>query len=556
MKSSLDPITLELVRCRLEAGAQQMAAALWKSSYSIVIREMLDYSTAIFDAQGQMVAQSAQLPFQMMTMSAPLQYLQRGGFDWKDGDVVLLNDPYACEGQHLPDFMTFRPIFAGPLLLGFAGAIAHMIDIGGGAAGSYFATATEIFQEGLRIPPIKVVAEGRVRQDIFDLIGLNVREPEKTLGDLKAMIACTAVGQQAMLELVERYGLAILPIAMAEIQDGSERLLRARISALPPGTYRAIDYVDDDGITTDPIRIKLALTVARDSVVARFDGSSPQVRGPVNATLSMTETTVNYAIMAALGHGIPKNDGCRRVIRVEAPVGSVVNARFPAPVVSRVTTCHRMVDVMLQALARVIPRRIMAGYYGVSNICNLGGMDPATNRPWVHFDIEVGGWGGRLGADGNDAFSAHIHNVANIPVEVVEANPRLRLERYELIPGSGGKGKYRGGLGLRRDIRVLADNVTLSLLGDHSKFAPRGLVGGQPGLPGRYVLNPDTPQARVMPNKLSNFMMKRGDVISMQTPGGGGYGSARLRPRALAERDRREGKDRLIPAAKRPAQAR
>ncbi len=548
MKAPLDPVTLELIRCRLEAGAQQMASALWKSSYSTVIREMLDYSTAIFDAEGRMVAQSAQLPFQMMTMSAPLENLQRRKFAWREGDVVLLNDPYDCEGQHLPDFMTFHPVFAGGKLLGFTGAIAHMIDVGGGAAGSYFATATEIFQEGLRIPPTRIVAEGRPSAELYELIGLNVREPEKTLGDLRAMIACTSVGRTAVEELVGRYGRHAIQTAMAEIQKGSERLLRQRIGELPDGRYRAVDYVDDDGITNEPLRVKLELQIRGGSLTARFDGSSPQARGPVNATLAMTETTVNYAIMAALGRGIPKNDGCRRVIRVEAPAGSVVNAQFPAPVVSRVTVCHRIVDVMLEALAQVIPDRIMAGYYGVSNICNLGGRNALTNRPWVHFEIEVGGWGGRAGSDGLDGFSAHIHNVANTPVEMVEANPQLRLERYELIPGSGGRGKYRGGLGLRRDIRILGDNVTLSLLGDRSKFPPRGLVGGKHGQPGRYVLNPDTPTERVMPNKLSNFALKRGDVISMQTPGGGGYGHPHQRARALVARDRREGKDRA-PAA-------
>jgi len=540
---NLDPITLELIRCRLEAGAQQMAASLWKSSYSTVIREVLDYSTAIFDEHGRMVAQSAQLPFQMMTMSAPLQHLNEHGFDWQPGDVVMLNDPYDCPGQHLPDVMTFRPVFHGRKRIGFTGAIAHMIDVGGGAPGSYLATATEIYQEGLRLPPLKILRAGRRNDDVFDILRLNVREPEKTIGDVNAMIACTAVGEQGLQELALRYGAATLRRSMNEIQDGSERLLRQRIAELPRGTYRAVDFVDDDGIGNEPIRLELALTVKRDSVVADFTGTSPQVRGPVNATLAMTETTVTYVLMAALGKGIAKTDGCRRAVRVIAPERTVVNAQFPAPLVSRVTTCHRIVDVMLQALAQVIPDRVMAGYYGVSNICNLGGHDARTGKPWVHFEIEVGGWGGRPASDGLDGFSAHIHNVANTPIEVVEQNALLRVERYELIAGSGGKGRHRGGLGLRRDMRVLVDNVSLNLLGDHSKFAPKGLLGGGDGATGRYVLNPDTPGARVMPNKLSNYRMMKGDVISMQTPGGGGYGDAGERDAARNERDKVEGKD-------------
>lgn len=541
---TLDPITLELIRCRLEAGAQRMAVSLWKSSYSTVIREVLDYSTAIFDERGHLIAQSAQLPFQMMTMSAPLQFLQARGDVWNRGDVVLLNDPYDCPGQHLPDLMTFRPVFQGRTLIGFTGAIAHMIDVGGGAPGSYLATATEIFQEGLRLPPVKIIRAGRPNKELLDVIRLNIREPEKTLGDLTAMIACTSDGEQTLRELADRYGIDHLRSALWEIQDGSERLLRARIRPLAKGTYRAVDHVDDDGIDDEPIRIELALSIRGDSVVADFTGSSPQVRGPVNATFAMTETTVTYVIMAALGEGVAKNDGCRRVVKIVAPERSVVNASFPAPVVSRVTTCHRIVDVMLQALAQVIPDRIMAGYYGVSNICNLGGHHTKTGKPWVHFEIEVGGWGARPHSDGPDAFSAHIHNLANTPIEVVEATAPLRVERYELISNSGGQGTHRGGLGLRRDIRILADNVTLNLLGDRCKFPPKGLLGGGDGATGRYVLNPDTPHQRVMPNKLSNHRMAAGDVISMQTPGGGGYGSPAERDPVSRERDRVEGKTR------------
>lgn len=539
--TNLNAVTLELIRCRLVAGAQQMAATLWKSSYSTVIREVLDYSTALFDERGQMVAQSAQLPFQMMTMSVPLQYLVNQGYDWQPGDVVLLNDPYLCDGQHLPDFMTFRPIFRNEILIGFSGAVAHMIDTGGGAPGSYLASATEIYQEGLRLPPLKIVRAGVQNEELLQLIALNVREPVKVLGDLAAMIACTAMGERVLQELIDRYDLNVTRRAMSAILDGSERLFRNRIREVPDGIYKAADFVDDDGISDEPIRLELTLTVDGDVVTADFTGSSPQVRGPVNATQSMTMTSVNYTLMAAIGAGVPKNDGCGRSMQVIAPERSVLNAKSPAPVASRVTTCHRVVDVMLQALAQAIPDKVMAGYYGVSNICNLGGYDKA-GKPWVHFEIEVGGWGGRPNSDGLDGFSAHIHNLANTPIEVVENSVPLRVERYEYIPNSGGTGKYRGGLGLRRDIRVLQDETSLNLLGDHCKFPPTGLLGGGNGATGRYVLNPDTPQEHVMPNKLSNYRLNYGDVISMQTPGGGGYGDPAERDAALDEEDRLEEK--------------
>ena len=538
----IDPITLELIRCRLIAGAEQMSAALWKSAYSTVIREVLDYSTAIFDVRGQMVAQSAQLPFQMMTMSAPLRFLVEQGYAWDDGDVVLLNDPYACAGQHLPDFMTFCPVFADGRCIAFTGAVAHMIDTGGGAPGSYVATATEIYQEGLRIPPVKILRRGEKNNELLDLIALNVREPHKLLGDVAAMTACTRIGAGVVGELVKRYGTQTVERHVEAILDGSERQFRHRINEVPDGTYKAVDFVDDDGISSDPIRVELALTIAGDTVVADCTGSSPQVKGPVNMTLEMTVSTVIYTLMAAIGKGVHKSDGCRRAVRVLAPERSVLHAQSPAPVASRVTISHRLVDVMLHALAQVIPEKVMAGYYGVSNICNIGGYDADTGKPWVHFEIEVGGWGGRPTSDGLDAFSAHVHNVANTPIEVVESSAPLRVERYALIPNSAGGGKYRGGLGLRRDVRVLVDDASLNLLGDHCKFPPTGMLGGADGKTGRYVLNPDTDAERVMPNKLSNYRINAGDVISMQTPGGGGYGDPAQRDPKLIERDRREGK--------------
>ncbi len=542
MKPSVDPVTLELINCRLMAGAQQMAAAMWKSSYSTVIREVLDYSTAIFDAQGQLVAQSAQLPIHMLTMSAPLRRLLAQRFDWQPGDVVLLNDPYACDGQHLPDLMTFRPIFRDHRLHGFAGALGHMLDIGGGAPGSYLAGATEIFQEGLRLPAVKVIEQGRKKQEILDIIALNVREPEIVLSDLAAMIACTAIGEQVFQELFDRYGSAVVPEALAIILDRSEQQFRQRLAALPPGTYRAVDYVDDDGISEEPIRLELALTFQAGAVIADFTGSARQARGPVNATREMTLMSVYYTLMAALGQGIPKNDGCRRPIEIVAPPGTVLSALSPAPVVSRIVTCHRLVDLVLQALAPVIPDRVMAGYYGVSSICNLGGYDPQTGKPWVHFEIEVGGWGARPTSDGLDGFSAHVHNLANTPIEVVELTAPLRVERYEFLENSGGPGRYRGGLGLRRDLRLLCNEASLNLLSDRCKFPPRGLLGGADGKPGRYVLNPGTAAERILPNKLSNCRIQAGDVISMQTSGGGGYGDPAQRDPTATARDREEGR--------------
>ncbi|MCY4114975.1 MAG: hydantoinase B/oxoprolinase family protein [Chloroflexi bacterium] len=542
MSAAVDPITLALIRNRLVAGAEQMAVTLWKSSFSTVIREVLDYSTAIFDVEGRMVAQSSQIPFQMMTMSAPMGYLIRTGYDWQPGDVVLLNDPYACEAQHLPDYIVLRPAFSGGELIGFAGAIGHMLDTGGGAAGGYLASATEIYHEGLRIPPSKIIRGGEVNEELLQLIGLNVREPEKLRGDLTAMWACTSLGEATLHALADEYGPATARSAMAEILDSTERQVRQRLALIPEGTYRGVDHVDDDGITDDPLRIEATVTRRGDTLEVDFAGTSPQPAGPVSATMEMTRSSVMYVAMATIGEDIPKNDAWRRAITVRAPERSLVNAGPPAPVASRVTTCHRIVDAMMQALVQAIPDRVTAGYYGASNICNIGGFDPDTGAPWVHFEIEVGGWGARPTADGLDAYSAHVHNLATTPIEVVESNPRLRVEHYSLLPGTGGAGKFRGGLGLRRDIRVLVEGARMNLLGDHYKFAPLGMLGGEPGVSGRYVLNPDSKDECRLPNKVSNMPMAAGDVISMQTSGGGGYGDPSERDPALIERDRREEK--------------
>ncbi len=541
-RRSLDPIKIEIIRSLLEYGAQHMAHALWRSSSSTVVREVLDYSTALFAANGEMVAQSAQLPFQMMTMSPPLRKLVKEGYPFEPGDVVLLNDPYLAAAQHLPDLMVFRPLFSQGRLVGFAGAVAHMLDIGGGAAGSYLATATEIFQEGLRLPPVKIERRGRANNEMMQLIALNVRESEKVLGDLRAMIACTAIGEEAFIAAAKKHGLGTVTQAMQDVLDQSERMLRSRLARLPKGVMHAVDFVDDDGIDDHPIRLELALYRQGRTVILDFSKSSPQVKGPVNVTLAMTEATVNYVLMAAFGENIPKNDGCRRVVKIIAPLGTILNAREPAPVASRVTICHRLVDVILQALSKKMPEKVMAGYYGVSTICNIGGRDPLTHRQWIHFEIEVGGWGARSGSDGPDAFSAHIHNLANTPIEIVEEGLALRVERYELVSGSGGRGTYRGGLGLRRDIRVLQSGVSLNLLTDRCKFPPKGLRGGENGRSGGYRLNPGTVHEKPLPSKLANYPLSRGDVISMTTPGGGGFGPPSLRPACLRARDRREGK--------------
>ncbi|MBI1737346.1 MAG: hydantoinase B/oxoprolinase family protein [Candidatus Rokubacteria bacterium] len=534
----VDPITFEVFRNGLVAVAEQMSAIIWRTSFSTIIREMLDYSTAIFDPRGRIVAQACRIPIHLNSMSRSLRTALGTIDTWRPGDIVLMNDPYSG-GQHLPDVQTFMPVFADGELVAICGTLGHHLDVGGMRPGSYAADATEIYQEGLRIPPIKLAEEGRMNGRLLALIEANIRQPEKTLGDLRAQTAALEVGAEAVRDILRRYGAAAFREYCDETIATSERRMRACLAAMPRGTYTAEAFLDGDGVEPEPIRVAVSLTVGDGEVTVDFTGSSRQRRSPINATISSAESATYYVIMAIADPTIPANFGCYEPIRVVAPPGTVVNAAMPAPVVGRMAISHTIANALFAAFAQALPERVTAAYYGMSNVHVLSG-EGAGSR-WIFVDIEVGGWGARPTKDGLDCYSQGVHNLANTPIEMVEAVYPLRFRTYELVPDSGGAGAFRGGLGVARDIELLDERGTLYTQFDHCTVPPFGLFGGRPGACAEIAIESAGRITR-LPSKVSSHPLVRGDVFRMKTQGGGGYGDPRTRAPELIERDLREGK--------------
>ena len=482
----LGPIRLEIIRNALTAAAAEMDVTIWRTSRSTIVRELLDYSTAVFDRDGYNVAQSARIPQHLNSMGAGLLTLV-GEFiplaEWDDGDVVITNDPY-CGGQHIPDILAFRPVFVDGARIAIVGTLCHHLDMGGMAAGSYAATATEVFQEGLRIPPMKLIRCGALNGEVLAMMRQNVRRPDMLWGDLQAQLASLAVGEANMAKLAARYGAGTLIEACARILDSSEAAMRAMIGRLPDGRYEFEDWVDDDGLVDAPIRIHAAVEVRGEEMVVDLTGCGPQALGPVNATLASSSSAVSYAVMACADEAIPANAGCYRPVTVLATEGSVVHARHPAPVANRIAVTHRLATTLLGALHGAAPDRIPAAYYGASYVCSFQTIGEAGERG-VLVEIEVGGGGGHPAQDGLNGYSSGMHNNANIPVEMIESELPLTITQYGLLPGTGGAGRHRGGLGLVREWRVDCAEAVFTANLERFKVRPYGLAGGEPGSAGR-----------------------------------------------------------------------
>lgn len=529
----LGPIELEIMRNALTAAAAEMDVTIWRTSRSTIVRELLDYSTAVFDAHGDDVAQSARIPQHLNSMGAGLRTVSREFLpldEWAEGDVVITNDPY-CGGQHIPDILAFRPVFADGQRIAVVGTLCHHLDMGGISAGSYGATATEVFQEGLRIPPVRLVRGGVLNHELLAVMRQNVRRPDMLWGDLQAQMASLAVGEANLHRLCDRYGAGRIVTACAQILDGSERAMRAMISRIPDGTYEFEDVIDDDGLTDTPIRIHAAITVVGDAMVVDLSGCGPQALGPINATLASSGSAVAYAVMACADQPIPANAGCSRPVRVVAPEGLVVNARHPAPVANRIVVSHRLATTLLGALHQAVPGRIPAAYYGASYVCSFQTIGKASARS-VLVEIEVGGGGAHPLQDGLSAYSHGMHNNANIPIEMIESEVPLTITEYALLPNTGGAGRRRGGLGLVREWRVDCDEAVFTANLERFKSHPYGLDGGEPGAPGRLFHIRDG-QATALPSKIGNLRLRRSDRIRLETSGGGGFGA----PNERSERD-------------------
>ncbi len=535
---TLDPITFAVVKHRLDAIVDEMAYTVIRTARSEIVKDVMDYSAALCDAEGRMVAQAKTIAQHLGAIPDAMQSVRTllAG-DLHPGDVVILNDPYEG-GMHLPDVFMFMPIFSDGALQAFAVVIAHQTDMGGRVAGSNASDSTEIYQEGLRIPVVKLYERGVPSRSVLRIIEKNVRVPDRVIGDIQAQYAACKVGEREFLRLLEVYGVAGTRAHVAELMDYSERITRAEIRRWPKGTFTFSDHLDSDGLDDAPVPLRVAVTVHEDSLTCDFSGSAPQVRAALNSTLSFTKSCTYLSVRSVLRQDVPNNEGIFRCIEVRAPEGSIVNPRPPAACAARALTGYRIMDLMFGALAQALPDRVPAAGEGGNTVVSIGGYQPG-GRPFVIVDMICGAWGGRPDKDGVDAITNPSQNMSNTPVEILEAQHPIRIEEYALVPDSGGAGRYRGGLGLRRRYRLLAEEAHLQLRSDRMRFAPYGLAGGRPGRPTRNVLE-STDGAREMPAKFAH-RLRRDEVLVHEQAGAGGWGAPRERdPEAVAADVREE----------------
>jgi len=540
VETRIDPVMLEVLKNALAGVAEEMNTNLIRTAYSPNIKERQDCSSALFDSRGRMIAQAESIPVHLGAMpfsvKAALEHFQ----EFLPGDTILLNDPFAG-GAHLPDITFITPIFYGEAVVAFAANRAHHADVGGKMPGSVAGDSTEIYQEGLRIPPIMLWRRGNLDRDLMGMIIANVRTPEERLGDLRAQKAANETGKRRLLELVDKYSLDLISAAIDKIMHYSERRMRAEIIALPDGAYQYEDCLDNDGISSDRIRIKATIVIEGSGITVDFSGSSPQVHGPLNAVYAVTASAAYYSIRAFTDPDIPPNEGCYRPIKIIAPEMTVVNARPPAAVVGgNLETSQRIVDVLMGALARAVPQKAIGACQGTMNNIALGGIDPRSGKPYTLYETIGGGFGARSTKDGIDGIHSHMTNTLNTPIETLEIAYPLRIERYELRPDSCGGGRWRGGLGIRRDIHVIGHQAKLSLLGDRRITRPYGIFGGEAGDNGSDSIMVAGKETLVKGK--GSVTLKPDSIISIRTPGGGGYGNPSERPGELVLQDYREGR--------------
>jgi N-methylhydantoinase B len=518
-----DPTRLEIFKNVFHSVAEEMGAALRRSAFSPNIKERRDYSCAVYDANGEVLAMGDHMPVHLGSMPASVA-AARAASPLEPGDMALLNDPFAG-GTHLPDLTMVMPIFLRSQRRAFfyVANRAHHADVGGALAGS-MGPAREIFQEGLRIPPVKLFRRGVLCSDVMRLLLANVRTPAEREGDLSAQIAACRTGERRLLEIVAKYGEAEVLRYGRHLLDYSEALMRAALRELPPGAYVAEDFLDDDGVRNEPLRIGVRVRIASGRAEIDYTGPAPQCAGNVNAVEAIAISAVYYVFRCLLSEDVPATSGLFRPIRVVAPAGTIVNAQPPAGVAGgNVETSQRMVDALLRAMAKAAPQRIPAASQGTMNNLTLGGIDRrhGTPAPFAYYETIAGGMGARPGMDGASAIHTHMTNSWNTPIEVFEQVYPVRLRKYAIRRGSGGRGRNRGGDGIVREIELLAD-VQVGLLSDRRKRGPYGLAGGNDGKPGRNTLIKNG-KPRQLPGKCA-LVAQAGSVLRIETPGGGGWG--------------------------------
>jgi N-methylhydantoinase B len=550
---TLDQVALTVVDNYLTSCCRDMGVTMMTTAYSPIFNESLDFSCVIFDPAGNMLAQAEFCPSQIGTIKFTVDWtIEELGLDaFDEGDVVLHNDPYRGSG-HVPEHMLLKPVFWESELVAFVANVAHMSEVGAKTPGGLSGDATEIYQEGLLLPPVKIKRRGEDVDDVWKIILSNHRTPRVTLGDFRAMMGSLDLAERRLHALLADSGLAFFQAATAELIGIAERRMRAEIEAIPDGTYTFEDAIEDDGITERSYPIVLTLTIAGGEVIADFTGSAAQAVGPVNAIYAVTASAIYNAFLHLTDPTIPRNEGCYRPFTIIAPPGTIVNCSFPAPVAGGNTeTSPRITDMVFGALQQAIPDRVAASCGGTSSPFLFGGTDPRTGEPYAHFHFEGVGWGGRRGLDGNNMVVTINGNCRNTPVEVFETRyPAFRIESYRLVADSGGPGEFRGGLGGERIFTVTVPEVTVSALLNRMKTEPWGVLGGGVGaVGGLWVRRAGGSEWRtfveefgtVSPSKFSGVTLRAGDQVRILMPGGGGYGDPRRRAAEAVRHDVAEG---------------
>ena len=517
-----DPIAFELFKNAIFSIADEMALTICRTTYSGVLRDNMDFSTAFADANGKLVAQGLTLPGHLGSIPTALDVVvERFEDEIHPEDMFIMNDPFDG-GMHLPDIFIFKPIFWEGRRVAFAATICHHADVGGRVPGSNASDSTEIYQEGLRIPAMKLYDRGARNDTLWTLIEKNVRVPVQVFGDLRAQLAACTIAERQFLDLIERFGSENVDAYMKEVIDYAERLTRAAIRDLPDGEFDFEDWIDDDGIDIDrPIRLYVKVTKRGDEMSVDWTGSSEQVKGAINNTLSYTKAASYAGIRSVLPDGIPNNEGVFRVINVTAPPGTIANNVLPAACAARGLTGFRMVDCMFGALAKMLPNRVCAASDGGNSGVSIGGYD-AERNPYIYVDFACGTWGGRPWADGLQGNSNMFANMASQSVEVIEAEQPVEILAYELLPDRAGPGKYRGGAPYYRDYRFTEKEAVLQVRSDRARFRPYGLYGGLPGTASANYLNPQRENKKL--TSKPTMMIENGDVFRHELAGGGGWG--------------------------------
>lgn len=540
MKMETDPITLEVLRNALQSIAEEMGATLIRTALSPNIKDRRDCSTAIYTPRGELVAQAEHIPLHLGLMPAVVKKVLEifPPDSLAPGDAIISNDPYVS-GSHLPDICLITPAFAGNRLIAIVANLAHHVDIGGSVPGSMSTIATEIFQEGVRIPPLKISNRGEVNEDILKLLTHNVRTANEFSSDIRAQLSTNLVGCKRLQELEQKTGAETLQVYMEEIINYTERRLRAALKDLPAGTYQFTDYLEGDGINNDRLNITAAVRIDGESIQVDFTGTGAQAKGPVNATRSVTIACVFFVVKAVADPELPASEGIARVVEIITPAGTLVNPCFPAPVAhSNINTAQRITDTVLGALAQAVPLRVTAAGTGSMSNLTIGGLD-ARQHYYSYVETYGGGQGAKSDQDGMDGVHVNMTNTMNTPVEVIEMTYPLRVEKYALLPDTGGAGRFRGGAGLVRELTLLAD-AHVSISTERNKIRPWGLQNGLPGRTARCFIRTAGEEQEAIPGKVTRELT-RGTTITLETAGGGGFGPPADRDPNLLRQDVADG---------------